>query len=189
MGCWATSPHESEKEIEFLCTIPKSFTDSTLVFYGLNKYVKFYDEAYKIITGRQVDLNKRSSLEQIEIHKSVYLLYGLLHQRFIISETGLNQMLVKYKSGIYGKCPRTACRGETLLPYGMDNEPGKNSLKGFCPRCHDIYETEIDIDGAFFGPDFPFMFMRYHEINFPKAHMVNYVKSGNPKIDKRLHRK
>jgi casein kinase II subunit beta len=92
---------------------------------------------------------------------STRLLYGLLHQRFIVTEDGVRKMSAKITTGIYGTCPRLACKTSRLVPMGLSIEPNEGKVKLWCPKCHDVYDSGKDLDGAFFGPDFPVM---YHKI-------------------------
>jgi casein kinase II subunit beta len=43
-------------------------------------------------------------------------LYGLIHARYIITTHGLDSMHTKFLNGDFGKCPRTLCKGQKVVP-------------------------------------------------------------------------
>ncbi|KAK5006169.1 casein kinase 2 regulatory subunit, partial [Elasticomyces elasticus] len=71
------------------------------------------------------------------IEGSAEMLYGLIHQRFITSRPGIQQMAEKYDSGHFGHCPRVYCNGAKVLPVGCSDIPGMETVKLFCPSCLD----------------------------------------------------
>jgi len=104
------------------------------------------------------------------IDASAELLYGLIHQRFITSRPGIQQMMEKYESGHFGTCPRVFCRGAKVLPVGVSDIPGQDTVKLFCPACLDVYSPPNSrfhrIDGAFFGTTFGCLFfMTFPELD------------------------
>ncbi|KAG8626025.1 hypothetical protein KVT40_006426 [Elsinoe batatas] len=104
------------------------------------------------------------------IESSAELLYGLIHQRFITSRQGIQQMLEKYEHGHFGACPRVFCRGAKVLPVGTSDIPGQDTVKLFCPACLDVYAPPNSrfqgVDGAFFGTTFGCLFfMTFPELD------------------------
>jgi casein kinase II subunit beta len=91
------------------------------------------------------------------------MLYGLIHQRFICSRAGIQQMSEKYELGHFGVCPRTFCEGVRTLPVGLSDVPGEDTVKLFCPSCLDVYVPPNSrfqtVDGAFFGRTFGSLFL------------------------------
>lgn len=70
-----------------------------------------------------------------------------------------NLQLQKYEDVEFGRCPRTLCHQQPVLPLGLDNELGVKFMKLFCPRCEDVYDPPASsacaaLDGAYFGPTF-----------------------------------
>lgn len=105
-------------------------------------------------------LRMASDLSMIE--SSAEMLYGLIHQRFITSRPGIQQMAEKYELGHFGHCPRVFCHGAKVLPVGCSDIPGTETVKLFCPSCLDVYSPPNSrfqtVDGAFFGTTFGCLF-------------------------------
>ena len=104
------------------------------------------------------------------IESSAELLYGLIHQRFITSRQGIQQMMEKYENGHFGFCPRVYCRAAKVLPVGCSDIPGQETVKLFCPTCLDVYAPPNSrfqrVDGAFFGTTFGCLFfMTFPELS------------------------
>ena len=102
------------------------------------------------------------------IESSAEMLYGLIHQRFICSRAGIQQMSEKYELGHFGCCPRTYCEQARTLPVGLSDIPGEDTVKLFCPSCLDVYVPPNSrfqtVDGAFFGRTFGALFL----LTFPE---------------------
>lgn len=102
------------------------------------------------------------------IESSAEMLYGLIHQRFICSRQGIQQMSEKYELTHFGTCPRTFCEGTRTLPVGLSDVPGEETVKLFCPSCLDVYVPPNSrfqtVDGAFFGRTFGALFL----LTFPE---------------------
>ncbi|KAH0794175.1 Casein kinase II regulatory subunit family protein [Histomonas meleagridis] len=73
---------------------------------------------------------------------------------------GVRFMQQRFESGLYGCCPRVGCNRQHLLPIGLSPNPGEFTVKTFCPLCNDVYDTECQLDGSFFGPYFPHFFIQ-----------------------------
>lgn len=97
------------------------------------------------------------------IESSAELLYGLIHQRYICSRAGIQQMSEKYELSHFGNCPRTHCDHARTLPVGLSDIPGEDTVKLFCPSCLDVYVPPNSrfqtVDGAFFGRTFGALFL------------------------------
>ncbi|KAL2887994.1 Casein kinase II subunit beta-1 [Ceratocystis lukuohia] len=117
-------------------------------------------------TERRLQKEITSDLSIIE--SSAELLYGLIHQRYICSRPGMQQMSEKYELGHFGTCPRTNCENARTLPVGLSDIPGKDTVKLFCPSCLDVYVPPNSrfqtVDGAFFGRTFGALFL----LTFPE---------------------
>ncbi|KAK4547298.1 hypothetical protein LTR36_000953 [Oleoguttula mirabilis] len=113
-------------------------------------------------------LRMASDLSVIE--SSAEMLYGLIHQRFITSRPGIQQMAEKYELGHFGHCPRVYCHSAKVLPVGCSDIPGQETVKLFCPSCLDVYSPPNSrfqtVDGAFFGSTFGCLFfMTFPELD------------------------
>jgi casein kinase II subunit beta len=110
--------------------------------------------------GDRRHLRIASDLSVIE--SSAELLYGLIHQRYITSRPGIQQMAEKYELQHFGTCPRVHCNSCKVLPVGLNDSPGHETVKLFCPSCLDVYTPPNSrfqtVDGAFFGTTFPSLF-------------------------------
>jgi Casein kinase II regulatory subunit len=77
------------------------------------------------------------------------MLYGLIHQRWIISKGGLQAMVTpslsltpqadKYEHAAFGHCPRVFCHSTAVIPMGRSDCQAIDTVKLFCPSCLDIY--------------------------------------------------
>jgi casein kinase II subunit beta len=118
--------------------------------------------------GRERRHHSRVASDLSVIESSAELLYGLIHQRFICSRAGIQQMSEKYELGHFGVCPRTNCNLARTLPVGLSDIPGEDTVKLFCPSCLDVYVPPNSrfqtVDGAFFGRTFGALFL----LTFPE---------------------
>jgi len=121
------------------------------------------------------------------IESSAEMLYGLIHQRFICSRAGIQQMSEKYELGHFGVCPRTMCNQTRTLPVGLSDIPGEDTVKLFCPSCLDVYVPPNSrfqtVDGAFFGRTFGALFlMTFPEYDLSRSgveHAANLPRPQN----------
>ena len=108
-------------------------------------------------------------------------LYGLIHQRYILTQKGLLKMRIKYYYGIFGICPRVLCNNQEVVPIALSEELSISRVKVYCPKCEDSYTPRtkfVDIDGAYFGKSFPFIFFQTFPELLPEENKNIYV----PKI-------
>jgi casein kinase II subunit beta len=115
----------------------------------------------------------RTGADLSVVEQNAEVLYGLIHQRFICSRAGIQQMCEKYELGHFGSCPRTYCEHARTLPVGLSDVPGVNTVKLFCPSCLDVYVPPNSrfqtVDGAFFGRTFGALFlMTFPEFDLTK---------------------
>ncbi|KAF1740857.1 hypothetical protein MXB_4234 [Myxobolus squamalis] len=116
------------------------------------------------------------------------LLYGMIHARFIMTTSGHQKMLEKYKNSDFGSCSRFNCEDQAYLPLGtrsskftkgLSDQPHETNVKLYCPRCENIYmprsSRHIHIDGAFFGTSFPHLFFMVNPERRPSANKSVYV--------------
>lgn len=107
--------------------------------------------------------HNRISSDLSIIESSAELLYGLIHQRYICSRAGIQQMSEKYELAHFGNCPRTNCNQTRTLPVGLSDISGEDTVKLFCPSCCDVYVPPNSrfqtVDGSFFGRTFGALFL------------------------------
>ena len=80
---------------------------------GLNQQVPYYDYALDLILDIESPHEEMLTEEQHELVESAAeMLYGLIHQRFILTSRGLSAMYDKFKNVDFGRCPRVLCGGQ-----------------------------------------------------------------------------
>ena len=70
------------------------------------------------------------------------------------------------------------CKGQSVLPMGLMDEPKGGPVKMYCPKCRDVYNCApecTNIDGACFGPTFPGLFFMSYEDLVPEQTSEVYV--------------
>lgn len=67
------------------------------------------------------------------------MLYGLIHQRYLVTRNGLRVMAERYSSEQFGVCPRVYCYKCPVIPCGRYDEAAKESVRLYCPSCMDLY--------------------------------------------------
>ncbi|KAI9892553.1 MAG: casein kinase 2 regulatory subunit [Vezdaea aestivalis] len=177
---------------EYFCEISEDFIEDDFNLTGLQSHVPMYKEALEMILDVEPDpddvdeededdygeeedgledgyrrtgdrirhMRMPSDLSVIE--NSAEILYGLIHQRYITSRPGIQQMYEKYEAGQFGSCPRTNCNGCKVLPVGITDVLATETVKLYCHSCQDIYVPPNSrfqsVDGAFFGTTFGNLF-------------------------------
>ncbi|CAM9450992.1 unnamed protein product [Chrysoparadoxa australica] len=144
---------------ELFCKVEKSYIEDGFNLYGLSQHVPNINACLDVILDRCIPLDQGSHLLS-----SAFMLYGLIHARFIVTAAGLETMSKKYLQGEFGTCPRHLCHGQPVLPVGLKDGPSTEGAKLFCPKCRDIYSIPRPsagepLDGAYFGTTFPHLFL------------------------------
>lgn len=109
--------------------------------------------------------------DQQSLIKNTFLVYNLVHQRYVMTKAGMSQIYSKWQEGLYGECPRTFCNKQSMLPIGLSSLPGNSDLAGYCPKCQDVYKLSnrfSRIDGCAFAPSFPHFLIKNMESEFKK---------------------
>lgn len=191
---------------EYFAEVSEDFIEDDFNLTGLGSQVPNYKEALEMVLDVEPDDEDEEASEEDEddddesaldsrarkshrgdpsiIESSAELLYGLIHQRFIISRQGIGQMHEKYEAGHFGFCPRVFCNGCKVLPTGCTDTPGTETVKLFCPSCLDIYTPPNsrfqNVDGAFFGTTFASLFfMTYPDLQFNAPHPLQSPNSAH----------
>lgn len=163
---------------EFFCEVDEDFIADEFNCAGLSSQVPYYDYALSLMLDADSP-NAELSPEQSEyVESAAELLYGLVHQRFILTAKGLAQMLDKFRSHDFGRCPRVGCNGQACLPVGTSDQPRVSTVKVFCPRCEDLYYPRSyyqgNLDGAFFGTTFPHLLLLTYPAYRPQKCLPDY---------------
>ncbi|KAF4575029.1 casein kinase 2 regulatory subunit [Pleurotus pulmonarius] len=155
---------------EYFCEVTEDFIEDDFNLTGLNGMVPFWKEAMEMVLDVEPDEDASKIPDVSIVESSAELLYGLVHQRFILTRAGLQAMVEKYESGIFGSCPRVYCVGTKVVPCGKSDMPGFDTVKLFCPNCNDIYvpraaDSKALMVRAFFGTTFAHLFFQsYREL-------------------------
>jgi len=91
-------------------------------------------------------------------------------------------MYDKYTAVDFGRCPRSFCKGQPVLPNGLSDVTREFTVEVYCPRCLETYHPRsskhANLDGAYFGTTFCHLFLLTHpELIIPKP-----VESYTPRI-------
>ena len=147
-----------EVNVNFIC--------DTFNLTGLDSTLSHFHDALDVILDQEVDIDSDSEHEVVQNEAEV--LYGLIHARYIITKQGLAEMRRRFQRRHFAACPRYLCEAQSTLPLGISDEPHRDSVKLFCPRCEEVYRPvqarHEMIDGAFFGTTFPHLFF----VTFPE---------------------
>lgn len=157
---------------EMFCEVERSYIEDGFNLYGLRSVVPNFSDCLDLILDRiGADDSDDSHLTQ-----SACTLYGLIHARYIITAHGLDAMYNKYAAKEFGTCPLIQCFGQPVLPVGLRDEMGADTVKIFCPKCKCVYHPPPirsrnshvavnhtsgsgAVDGAGFGTTFPHLFL------------------------------
>ncbi|KAE9410628.1 hypothetical protein BT96DRAFT_871592 [Gymnopus androsaceus JB14] len=155
---------------EYFCEVTEDFIEDDFNLTGLNTMVPFWKEAMEMVLDVEPDEDASKIPDVSIVESSAEMLYGLVHQRYILTRVGLAAMVDKYEAGIFGSCPRVYCMGSNVVPCGRSDIPGIDTVKLFCPNCNDIYVPPSSrfqgVDGAFFGTTFAHLFFQtYREFS------------------------
>jgi len=158
---------------EMFCEVERSYIEDGFNLYGLRACVQNFSDCLDLILDRiGPDDSDDSHLTQ-----SACTLYGLIHARYIITAHGLDAMYNKYAVKEFGTCPLIQCGCQPVLPVGLKDEMGIDTVKVFCPKCHHVFHpppirirssqtvpssnagSSGVVDGAAFGTTFPHLFL------------------------------
>ncbi|KAJ6241247.1 casein kinase ii subunit beta [Anaeramoeba flamelloides] len=117
---------------EWFCIINEDYLMDNFNFYGLQKYIKNF--SYTIDLIRDLDNEQFEFLTEEEKHKlekEAFVLYGLIHARYIITYSGMRDMRKKIKNHSFGRCKRYLCKQSALLPIGLSDKPNKVTPAAF----------------------------------------------------------
>ena len=147
---------------DWITFVDEAYINDNFNLYGLSSIVEGYSSLIKFLRGQFFELPP--DMTQKQALKETEKLYTLIHARYLLTYAGVKKARKKYDKGVFGQCPRVDCNRQNLLPIGLTPTFGEEKVKTYCPCCHDIYETDVDLDGALFGPYFPhFLLQAAHD--------------------------
>ncbi|OAG29279.1 casein kinase II subunit beta [Nematocida displodere] len=153
----------------FLIKVDQSFIDDSFNLFGLSDIVKDYDRALAALRGE----------EESYFIENETVLYLLIHQRYILSKQGIEEILPSITKNIYGRCKRVLCASYPLIPTGLNDYPGYANVKLFCNQCTELYEPAgplAEIDGCAFGRTFSHLLLLQHgDALIPRTRPVKYL--------------
>lgn len=171
----------SLKGNEFFCEVDDNYAQDGFNLTGLSQQIPYYDYALDMI----LDIEPKEILsddQQEMVENDAENLFGLIHARYILTDRGLHAMLEKYMQCHFGRCPRVLCRGQATLPVGVSDTTNQESVKLYCPKCEDIYNSKSSrhehIDGAYFGTTFAHLFF----LSFPELKVKKSVEKYVPRV-------
>ena len=150
---------------EYLLEIDEDYIRDSFNLYGLRPLFQYYEHALEMILDPDApndeDLRDHN---YTEIFREAAELYGAIHQRFIMSPRGLSLLKQRYIDREFGTCPRMLCVNQPCLPIGVKDQVRQASVRIYCPKCEQVYVPPTkrvgSLDGAFFGPSLPQMFLQ-----------------------------
>eukprot|EP00768_Dysnectes_brevis_P005356 gnl/Dysnectes_brevis/3836_a4950_1034.p1 GENE.gnl/Dysnectes_brevis/3836_a4950_1034~~gnl/Dysnectes_brevis/3836_a4950_1034.p1 ORF type:complete len:233 (+),score=18.98 gnl/Dysnectes_brevis/3836_a4950_1034:42-740(+) len=150
---------------DILASIPDPYIEDNFNLTDLPSVVPHFNLALQRILNYDITPNIRSEEHLNQIEEAAQVLYGLIHARYILSEHGLGRMRRFFVAHRFGTCPRETCSKSPVLPLGTSTHLGVAPVMAFCPCCREIYSPlprpgkANMLDGAFFGPSFPHLFL------------------------------
>ncbi|EDW27904.1 GL19762 [Drosophila persimilis] len=163
---------------EFFAFVDEEYIRDKFNLMFLDTELRNYSSALDVI----LDLNSGSRSDngpQSEVDESAEKLYGMIHARFILTDRGIDLMIKKFHKGVFGTCPRVFCHRQHVLPIGLSDTPGEEMVRLYCPKCNDIYTPKSgrhrNLDGAFFGTNFPQMLFMVKPEARPKRSKTKFV--------------
>lgn len=151
-----------------LLTIQDSFLQDKFNMVGLLKHIPNLNRCFDTI--------KNDSSSKYEREET--LLYYLLHQRYVLSMTGMTKMVERISKNFYGECRRMGCEDYPLIPFGLSNNPRISSVKLYCHNCNNVFDPEntlSSLDGCAFGNTFPHLLTLTYRDKFCKKKYGIYV--------------
>ncbi|KAI7887084.1 casein kinase II beta subunit [Lichtheimia hyalospora FSU 10163] len=126
---------------------------------------------------RPIATKRRERVHPSVVEPYAAMLYGLIHQRYLLTRNGLRLMAERYAAEQFGFCPRVYCGRCPVIPCGRYDEAGREGVRLYCPRCMDLYNPPSlisqNVDGAHFGTTYAhLLFQSYYElVPAPRPHI------------------
>ncbi|KAL5241910.1 hypothetical protein ACI65C_009320 [Semiaphis heraclei] len=165
-------------ENAFMCAVDMSYIQDKSNLVGLEEMVPEYETAVRFIIQDEIPVS--SVAADFDSRSTTELVYGLVHARYVMTPRGVAKILEKYVAGCFGQCPRENCKRSPVLPIGLCDVVGQNTVRIFCPRCMDVYTLQpgvraAAVDGAYFGTGLPHMVLMTRPEYIPSRPEGRYV--------------
>lgn len=151
-----------------LVKVPRDFIADRFNLIGLSKNIPNAEGALKVLLD---------SAEGSSDHRATTLYY-LIHQRYIFTKEGLEEVFERVIHGDYGVCKNIACASAKLIPLGLTDLPDVSHVKLYCHNCRAIFHPEGDLrrlDACAFGRSFPHFLVMTYKHHFEKSKYSKYV--------------
>ncbi len=158
----------SAKENRCLARLQDSFLQDKFNYYGIKEKLSSFDESYLAIVDKAGSTDAEAEA----------MLYYLIHQRYIMTKPGLEDIMGKVLNRDFGTCYRIGCRDVPFIPIGVSNELKKSKTKLYCYNCGNLYEPRSSIkrlDGAAWGTSFAHLLIMMYPYHFEKIKTEPYV--------------
>ena len=169
----------SQTYSKYFVEIDDDYLKNTFNYYGFRQKVSDFALSLNCIQGEYTPTDIRPQFWPSSIDKTSFLLFGLLHARYLQTQSGIEKMYSKYQDHCFEKCPRSLCNGFQCIPVGISDDTMHSSIKFYCPLCQNVYEPyDVEssiIDGAFFGKSWVAPFLEKYKSVLPKEPKDQYV--------------
>ena len=131
----------------FLVEVPHTYIYDNFNLFGLQAAVPSYESALSRILDEDDSLD--GIAEDDEVESSAELLYGMIHSRYLTTSAGLKTLREKVKHCEYGTCPRILCPNQPLIPCGLTENFGQQTVRVYCPRCQCTFQVANQLKSCF----------------------------------------
>ena len=161
---------------KYFVEIDSDYINNIFNYYGIRQKIMNFKEAFDLIKGPYIPPKDRTRNEIPDIDDYGICLYGLLHNRYLLTNEGIDKMYNKYIKEDFPKCPRALCRKTKCLPCGISDNMGQAGLKIFCPQCRGVYHYDAcQLDGAFFGTSYINILLAKYPKIIPQGKLITYT--------------
>lgn len=158
----------NQRQNRYLERVHDSFIQDRFNFCGLKEKVDSFEDSYQAIQDQKPSKN-------FEAETNLYL---LIHQRYIFTKNGADNVLDRVLSKEYGTCPKYGCKNAPLIPIGLSNQIGKSKTMGYCYNCNNLFEPRGSLrklDGSAWGTGFAHFLVLTYPYHFEKKPIKEYV--------------
>lgn len=153
----------SQEGNHLLCRVEEDYIEDNFNLYGLSKIIPNFRETIRLLLSDSTSVD--GCLEEGWIgpsYEHLRDLYGLIHQRYILTTQGLNKMRRKFQNEVFGSCPEPDFSDAAVIPVGMSDQLRAGPPMGYCAASGEVYPMPAwgnTLDGAYFGTTFPHLLL------------------------------